>query len=248
VLIAFAGIAPVYALYGVLILGSLFGLSRLRPAAEGGARRAMSWAAMREGLRFVRGNPVVLGCMSLDMFAVVFGGAAALLPIYAKDILGVGAWGYGILSGSLELGAVLTSLALVLLPPIHRAGRALLLTVAVFGIATIGFGLSRSFPLSIACYVLVGVADQVSVVLRSTAIQLSTPDAVRGRVSAVNFIFIGASNQLGAVESGFVAALTSPTFAVVSGGIGCLIVTALVAWALPELRRYRVGGTMERVA
>jgi MFS family permease len=239
--IAAAGIAPVYGLYGILIIGSLLGLAMLRPAPPTGERREVSWSAVREGLAFVRRNPVVLGCMTLDMFAVIFGGAAALLPIYANDILGVGATGYGILSASLEAGALLMSLVLIVAPPIHRAGRALLVTVVVYGLATIGFGLSRSFPLSVACYVLVGVADQVSVVLRSTAIQLTTPDALRGRVSAVNFIFIGASNQLGAMESGFVAALTSPTFAVVSGGIGCLIVVAIVAAKLPELRRYQVG-------
>jgi MFS family permease len=113
--------------------------------------------------------------------------------------------------------------------------------VAVFGLATIVFGLSRSFPLTIAAYLICGMADQVSVVMRSTAVQLSTPDALRGRVSAVNMMFIGASNQLGAAESGFVAHLTSPTFAVVSGGIGCLFVVALVAWRLPELRRYQVA-------
>jgi hypothetical protein len=176
---------------------------------------------------------------------VIFGGAAALLPIYATEILTVGPRGYGLLSASLEAGALLSSLALVALPPLNRAGRALLIGVGVYGVATIGFGLSRWFPLSIVFYMLVGVADQVSVVMRSTAIQLSTPDALRGRVSAVNFIFIGASNQLGAAESGFVAALTSPTFSVVSGGIGCLIVLAIVTIALPELRRYRVGGVIE---
>jgi MFS family permease len=178
--------------------------------------------------------------MTLDMFAVIFGGAAALLPIYATDILHVGPRGYGLLSASLELGALATSLLLTLLPPIRHAGRALLVAVGVYGLATIVFGLSRWFPLSVAAYVLVGVADQVSVVMRSTAIQLSTPDALRGRVSAVNMMFIGASNQLGAAESGFVAALTSAPFAVVSGGLGCLVVLAVVATVLPELRAYRI--------
>jgi MFS family permease len=240
-IIAGRGIGAAYAAYALLIIGSLLGLALLRPQAMTGERRAMSWTAVREGLGFVRHNPVVLGCMALDMFAVIFGGAAALLPIYANDILGVGARGYGILSASLEAGALCCSLALVMLPPLRRAGRALLIGVAVYGLATIGFGLSTWFPLSIAFYVICGVADQVSVVMRSTAIQLSTPDSLRGRVSAVNFIFIGASNQLGAVESGFVAALTNPVFAVVSGGIGTLIVVAIVALRLPALRRYRVG-------
>jgi MFS family permease len=239
------GIDAAYATVALLILGSLFGLAWLRPQAMDGARRAMSWTAVREGLGFVRRSPVVLGCMTLDMFAVVFGGATALLPIFANDILAVGAKGYGVLSASLEAGALATSLALILLPTVRRAGRALLLAVVVFGLATIGFGLSTWFPLSVAFYVLCGVADQVSVVMRSTAIQLATPDALRGRVSAVNFIFIGASNQLGAVESGFVAALTSPVFAVVSGGIGTLIVAAVVAFTLPALRRYSISSAGE---
>lgn len=235
------GVARVYAAYGGLIALSLLGLALLRPARSSAPRGAINWSAMRDGLHFVRRNPVVLGCMTLDMFAVIFGGATALLPIYAQDILGVGAKGYGILSASLEAGALLSSLALVLFPPINHAGRTLLAAVAVYGVATVAFGLSRSFPLSVGLYMLVGMADQVSVVMRSTAIQLSTPDALRGRVSAVNFIFIGASNQLGAVESGFVAALTSAPFAVVSGGIGCLVVLAIVTAKLPPLRRYRVG-------
>lgn len=243
--IAGFGVGAVYGCYGVLIVLSLTGLALLQPTGQLSGGRTIRWSMVREGLHFVRRNPVVLGCMSLDMLAVIFGGATALLPIYATDILKVGPRGYGLLSASLEAGALLSSLALVALPPIDRAGRALLIGVAVYGVATIGFGLSRWFPLSIAFYMLVGVADQISVVMRSTAIQLSTPDVLRGRVSAVNFIFIGASNQLGAAESGFVAELTSPTFSVVSGGIGCLIVLAIVAVTLPELRRYRVGGVLE---
>jgi hypothetical protein len=187
----------------------------------------------------VRRRPVVLGCMTLDMFAVIFGGATALLPIYANQILAVGARGYGVLSASLEAGALLSALALMTLPPIRRAGRALLIAVGVYGAATIVFGFSRSFPLSVAAYMMVGIADQISVVMRSTAIQLSTPDELRGRVSSVNFIFIGASNQLGAAESGFLAALTNAPFSVVSGGVASLVVLAIVALTLPELRHYR---------
>jgi hypothetical protein len=240
VIIAELGIAAVYGCYGVLIAGSLLGLALLHPLHHAGSSHAMSWSAVREGLRFVRRNQVVLGCMSLDMLAVIFGGATALLPIYATEVLQVGPKGYGVLSASLEAGALLSSLALVALPPVQRAGRALLIAVGVYGLATIGFGLSRWFPLSVLLYLLVGGADQVSVVMRSTAIQLSTPDALRGRVSSVNFIFIGASNQLGAMESGFVAALTNPVFSVVSGGIGCLTMLAIIAASLPQLRRYRV--------
>jgi MFS family permease len=238
--IAGAGIAAVYGAYQILALGSLFGLALLRPIASAAPRGAMSWQAVREGLVYVRRQPVVLGCMTLDMFAVIFGGATALLPIYANEILAVGARGYGVLSASLEAGALLSSVALLLLPPIRRAGPALLFAVALYGAATVVFGLSRWFPLSVVAYALAGVADQVSVVMRGTAIQLSTPDELRGRVSAVNFLFIGASNQLGAVESGFVAALTSAPFAVVSGGVGCLAVVAVVALRLPALRAYRI--------
>jgi predicted MFS family arabinose efflux permease len=201
---------------------------------------------VREGLAFVRRSPVVLGCMALDMFAVILGGATALLPVYAK-MLEVGPRGYGVLTSALEVGALAMSLLLVARRPIDRAGRVLLGAVVVYGLATIVFGLSRSFPLSVAAYAVVGMADQVSVVLRQTAIQLSTPDALRGRVSAVNMIFIAASNQLGAVESGFLAAATSPTFAVVSGGVGCLAVVAWTAWRLPDLRRYRIEKSAEAV-
>ncbi|HVO23629.1 MAG TPA: MFS transporter [Candidatus Margulisiibacteriota bacterium] len=239
VIIGSAGIAAAYTVYAALIVGSISSLALLRPRPLDNGRRMVSLQAVREGLAFVRRRQVVLGCMTLDMFAVIFGGATALLPIYANQILGVGAHGYGILSASLEAGALLSSLTLMMLPPIRRAGRALLVAVGVYGVATVVFGLSRWFPLSVGAYMLVGIADQVSVVMRSTAIQLSTPDELRGRVSSVNFIFIGASNQLGAAESGFVAALTSAPFSVVSGGVASLVVLAVVALTLPELRHYR---------
>ena len=238
-LIADLGIAAAYAAYTVLIVVAIATLAVLPSPPPAPSGRGVNLAVIREGLHFVRSRPVVLGCMTLDMFAVIFGGAAALLPIYASEILQVGPRGYGLLSSALEVGALVTSLALITLPPIRHAGRALLIAVGLYGVATIAFGLSRSFPLSLAAYMLVGVADQVSVVMRSTTIQLSTPDALRGRVSAVTLLFIGASNQLGAAESGFVAAMTSATFAVVSGGIASLVVLAIVAIKLPDLRRYR---------
>jgi MFS family permease len=241
VLIAARGPASIYAAYACLLVGSIAGLFFLHARrGEAVAPRGLSLRAIREGLVFVRRRKVVLGCMSLDMLAVIFGGASALLPIYANDILHVGPRGYGLLTSSLEIGALATSAVLTMLPPIRRAGGTLLVAVATYALATIVFGLSRSFPLSVAAYMLVGVADQVSVVLRSTTIQLSTPDALRGRVSAINMMFIGASNQLGAAESGFVAALTSAPFAVVSGGIVSLAIVALIARAIPELRRYRI--------
>ncbi len=239
VLIAASGVEAAYAAYGVLVAGNLLGLAFVRPVRDIGDRTPPSWQAAREGLAFVRRSPVVLGCMALDMFAVILGGATALLPVYASEILAVGPRGYGLLTSSLEIGALAMSVLLLLRPTVRRAGPALLAAVVVYGLATVAFGLSRSFPLSVALYMVAGAADQVSVVLRQTAIQLRTPDALRGRVSAVNMIFIAASNQLGAVESGFLAAATSATFAVVSGGIGCLLVVAWTAWKVPELRGYR---------
>jgi MFS family permease len=239
-LIAAAGIGAVYATYAVLICGSLAALAFVRATRPEGPRGAPSLRAIRDGLSFVRRRPVVLGCMVLDMFAVIFGGAAALLPIYAQEILRVGPRGYGLLSSSLEIGAIAISVVLMTRPPVRRTGRTLLVAVGAYGVATIVFGLSRWFPLSVAAYMLVGAADQVSVVMRSTTIQLATPDELRGRVSAMNLLFIGASNQLGAAESGFVAALTSAPFAVVSGGIACLLVLATVTLTNPALRAYRI--------
>lgn len=245
-LIASSGVAAAYAANASLLVASLIGLAFVRPRKLDGIQRgSVSWAAIVEGVRFVRSRQAVLGAMTLDMFAVIFGGAQALLPVYAEDILHVGPRGYGLLSASLELGALLMAVLLIVLPPIERIGRALCIAVACFGLATIAFGLSRSFALSVVAYMAVGMADQVSVVARHTLVQLSTPDALRGRVNSVNMVFVGASNQLGAVESGFVAAATSATFAVVSGGIGCLTALGLVAWKLPALGSYRVGGTEE---
>ncbi|MGH7821871.1 MAG: MFS transporter, partial [Candidatus Binatia bacterium] len=239
-LIAELGVGAVYAAYGGLVAVSLLGVLYLPSRAPEGPRRAVSLQTIREGLAFVFRSEPILGCMALDMFAVIFAGATALLPIYARDILEVGPRGYGLLTASLEVGALLSSFALLFLPPISRAGRGLLVAVALYGVATVVFGLSRWFPLSVAAYMLVGMADQVSVVLRSTIIQLATPDELRGRVSSVNLIFIGASNQLGAVEAGFVAALTNAPFAVVSGGVASLLVVAIVAVRMKELRVYRL--------
>jgi len=241
VVIGAAGVSAAYAGAAALSLAGVVGLARIRPRPQDGERRHVSLRAIREGIAYVRGQPVLLGCMTLDMFAVIFAGASALLPVYAKEILRVGPRGFGVLSASLEAGALAMSVLLMLRRPVRSQGRALLVAVAVFGLATIGFGLSRSFWLSVGLYVLVGMADQVSVVMRSTIVQLTTPDALRGRVSSINMIFIGASNQLGAMESGFVAALTSATFAVVSGGIACLAVAGVVAARVPGLRRYRLG-------
>jgi MFS family permease len=176
--------------------------------------------------------------MSLDMFAVLFGGAVALLPVYAKDILGVGPEGFGALSAAPSLGAITMAVITAHLPPFKKAGRALLWAVVGFGLATIVFGLSRNFWLSLVMLFLTGAFDNISVVVRQTLATILTPDEMRGRVSAVNGMFISASNELGRFESGGVAALFGPIFSVVSGGIGTLIVVATVALSSPQLRRF----------
>ncbi len=237
--VAHGGIVLPYAMHAALMVAALFTMARVKVLNAAAPSGRIGVAAIAEGLRYVRHQPVVLGCMTLDMFAVLFGGATALLPIYATDILHVGPRGYGFLASGLELGSVLAAFVMLALPPVRRTGLALIWAVVGFAVSTIVFGLSRFYPLSLIAYMVAGVSDYLSVVMRSTAIQLSTPDELRGRVSAVNYVFIGASNQLGAAESGFVAAATSPTFSVVSGGVGALAVAILVAWLNPTLRHYR---------
>jgi len=240
--ITVASVGAAYSVFIGLVATSLVPMLLLRYRQAAGNGRSVSFEAIREGVRFVRQRQVLLGAMSLDMFAVIFGGAQALLPVYTTDVLKVGPWGYGVLTASLELGAFLMSLVMVLRPPVVNTGRVLVYTVMAYGAATMGFGLSRVFVVSVVLYMLVGAADMVSMVMRNTTIQLATPDELRGRVSAVAQVFIGASNQLGAVESGFVAAATNATFAVVSGGAGALTVAAAIGWRLRELMAYRIAG------
>jgi MFS family permease len=229
-----------YVAYSVCIGAAFVTMALLRyEQTSDGPRRTVSIRMIREGIDFVWSRQPILGSMTLDMFAVIFGGAKGLLPIYAQDILHVGGFGYGLLFASLEIGALAMSLALVFRPPIYRTGRALVYSVAVFGILTMAFGLSRDIYLSIALYMAIGAADQISVVMRNVIIQLSTPDELRGRVSSVNQLFIQASNQLGAMESGFLAAVTSATFAVVSGGAAAVAVTGAIGWRMRELFDYK---------
>ncbi len=190
------------------------------------------------GFSYVWRTRILLAAMSLDLFAVLFGGAVALLPIYAKDILHVGPVGLGWMQAAPSLGAVTMALITTHLPPLKRAGRSLVLAVVGFGVATIIFGLSRNFWLSLVMLFLTGAFDNISVVIRQTLVTLLTPDEMRGRVSAVNGMFISASNELGRFESGSVAYLFGPVFSVVSGGIGTLIVVAAVTLRSPQLRKY----------
>jgi MFS family permease len=236
-LIATGGVGAAYVGHVVLVGVGLISLVPLRVPGGRGVGR-LDFGAIREGVRYVRQRPVVLGSMSLDMFAVLFGGARALLPIYAVDILHASAVGYGILSASLEAGTLLMAVLLLMLPIPRQTGRWLLIAVAVFGVATVLFGVSTLLPLSVAAYAMVGMADQVSMVMRRTMIQLTTPDVLRGRVIGLSSIFISASNELGALESGLVAAAFGAVFAVVSGGVACLVVVALIAWRVPTLRDY----------
>ncbi|MCE2564140.1 MFS transporter [Komagataeibacter sp. FNDCF1] len=200
-------------------------------------RVPLSVATFVEVMHFLRARPDMLGAISLDLFAVLLGGATAMLPVYASDILHAGPLGLGLLRAAPAIGAVLCSVMLVWKPLNHRAGRRMFLSVAIFGVATLVFALSRSMAVSIIALAVLGAADVVSVVVRSALVQLRTPDSMRGRVSAVNMLFIGSSNQLGEFESGTVASLIGPVAAVALGGVGTLLITAAWIRMFPTLWR-----------
>lgn len=213
-----------------------------------------SFKTLLTGFSFVFTNRIILGIITLDMFAVLLGGATALLPVYAKEILHVGPYGLGLLQAALPVGAILCSFTLTHRPPLQKAGPAMLWAVAGFGLATIVFGLSQQFWLSFVMLMVCGMSDNVSVVVRHTLVQLLTPNEKRGRVSAVNNLFIGTSNELGEVESGTVAHWFGPALgntiaagamiSVVSGGVGTILVVLAVAWLWPEIRKYgRLDGS-----
>ena len=226
---AFGGAAALYAGAGVCVLSIR---TDLRPRAVAGKRAAQ----IKEGLAYVWSNKIVFGSISLDLFAVLLGGATALLPVFARDVLHVGAGGFGVLRSGPAIGAGLVALALTRRPLQRRAGTWMFAGVAVFGAATILFGLSRSLWLSVLALAVLGGADAISVYVRNTLVQIVTPDAMRGRVSAVSGLFIGASNELGEFETGFVARLLGPVVACVAGGVASLAVTALWTQLFPQLR------------
>ena len=203
------------------------------------ARKAATLDSLREGIRFMRDTKVILAAITLDMFAVLFGGAVALLPIYATDILKVGPQGLGIMRAAPSVGALLMAFALAHLPPLKQAGKTLLIAVAGFGLATIAFGLSTSFWLSVLMLAMLGALDNISVVIRSTLVLTRTPNEMRGRVSAVNSIFVSVSNEMGAFESGFVASLVGPILSVVGGGVGTILVVMVIARLWPEMRNLK---------
>jgi MFS family permease len=229
---------------GCLALAVLVACTSPAPQ-DRGASKALTWGTLFEGVGYIRQERTIFGAITLDLFAVLLGGATALLPIFAKDILLVGEVEFGALRAAPYVGALLAGLWLTRRPPFGRTGVNLLLSVAAFGALTVVFGLSKSFWLSLGALALAGAADQVSVVIRHVLVQERTPDHLRGRVSAVNAMFIECSNELGAFESGLVAKLAGPVFSAVSGGIGTLVVVAGVGWSVPEVRRLRA---IEKVA
>nr|WP_028604193.1 MFS transporter [Ottowia thiooxydans] len=232
-----AGMAVVYSACVLLFGGACVLVARMRYAHQPRTKEPVTVATLLAGVRFIWQRKPVLGAVSLDLFAVLLGGAVALLPIFAKDILHVGPWGLGLLRGAPAVGALVMSIWLTHRPIERRVGRALLVSVGAFGVCMVVFGLSESFALSLLVLAISGAADMVNVVIRQTLVQLETPDAMRGRVSAVNSIFIGASNQLGEFESGATAALMGPVGSVVAGGIGTVLVAMAWLRLFPVLAR-----------
>jgi MFS family permease len=241
--------APVYAVNAAASLLCLTLISFVRQHHVVAAREKMTVSNLVAGFKFVFASKIILGTITLDLFAVLLGGATALLPIYAsKDILNAGPTGLGLLQAAMPAGSLLCALVVAHRPPLRKAGRAMLWAVAVFGLATIGFGLSRWFWLSFFMLFVCGTVDNISVVVRHTLVQLLTPDEKRGRVSAVNSLFIGTSNELGGFESGVVAywfgpamgraIATGAVLSVVLGGVGTIIVVTAVALIWPEIRKY----------
>ena len=202
------------------------------------AQQEVTLEGLLGGFSFVFRTPIILGTITLDLFAVLFGGATALLPVYAKDILHVGPTGLGLLEAALPVGSLLCALYYAHKPPLEKAGRSMLVAVILFGAATIGFGFSKLFWLSMLMLFICGFADNISVLVRHTLVQVLTPDAMRGRVSAVNNLFIGTSNELGGFESGFVSHYFGPIVSVVSGGVLTILTVLSVAKIWPELPKY----------
>jgi MFS family permease len=232
------GPTTVYAIVAALyVLGSTL-VALVRAAEPTHARPAMTADSLFSGIAFIVRERLLLGLLSLDLFAVLLGGATALLPIYARDILGTGPWGLGLLRAAPACGALAMSVLLTRHPVGRRAGPVLLGGVVVFGFATVVFGVSTALPLSLAALAVLGAADLLSVVIRHSLVQIRTPDAMRGRVSAAHSLTTGTSNQLGEFESGLLAALFGPVAAVLIGGIGTIVVAAVWMQRFPELRRF----------
>jgi MFS family permease len=229
--------APVYLVEFCTCLIFVLVLSVTQHRKHTPSHTAMSLKSMLSGVEFVWKTPIILAAITLDMFAVLFGGAMALLPIYAKDILQVGPSGLGWMQAAPSIGAISMGFFLARRPEFRKAGPVLMASVIGFGIATIIFGLSQNFLLSLAMLLLLGMCDNVSVVIRQALVQLRTPDEMRGRVSAINYVFIGTSNELGGFESGLVANWFNPVFSVVFGGFATIATVLAVAGLWPDLRK-----------
>jgi MFS family permease len=238
-IVAAGGASSAYLLNAILLIACALITTQL-PATPAGRRdgEAPGLKSLLAGVSFVLSRRLMLATMLLDLFAVLLGGAVYLLPVFARDILHVGASGFGWLRAAPSIGAFSMAMILAHRPPMQRAGRALLLAVTGFGLATLVFGLSRNFLLSFGMLILIGAFDNISVVVRHTLVQLLTPDAMRGRVSAVNQIFIGSSNELGGLESGVTAAWWGPVGSVVFGAIGTMVTVVTVGLFSPELRKF----------
>jgi len=238
---------PVYCCAALAYSCGFLSLSRITLPKAARVHNPASLRIVLDGIRFIRRNKFILGAISLDLFAVLLGGAVALLPVYAREILKIGAVGLGILRSAPGVGAVLMSIVVAHWPLRRRAGAAMLWCVFGFGVATVIFGISRNFVLSLLMLFLIGATDTVSVIVRSTMTQLGTPDEMRGRVSAVNMVFIGASNEIGQLESGLTAQWFGTVLAVVLGGLGTMVVVGIWAWLFPSLRKLdRLDGTSIR--
>jgi MFS family permease len=209
----------------------------VNPRPQTRAIEPKSWRGVMQGIQFLRRQPILLSTMTLDMVAVLFGGVVAMLPVFAKEVLNVGEVGFGWMRSMPAIGSICMGFVLAMRPPIQRGGRTILLTVAAFGVATIVFGLSRSFALSLFALFALGAADNISVVIRQTVLQLMTPDSMRGRVTAVSVIFIGSSNELGEFESGLAAKLLGLVPSVVFGGVMSLLSVPAVTALFPQLLR-----------
>ena len=245
---AFRGPSAVYGFAMMTAVGALLSMFRIKTRAQTRKREPMTAQTILAGLHFIWREKLVLGAISLDLFAVLLGGATALLPVYAREILHTGPWGLGLLRTAPGVGAAVMAVALAHRPLRGKAGPTLLWSVAGFGVSTILFGVSRSLVLSLISLICLGAADMVSVIIRATLVQLRTPDEMRGRVMAVDMVFIGTSNELGQFESGLTAQWFGTVPAVLLGGVGTLVVIGLWAWWFPELRRASELHNMKSVA
>jgi MFS family permease len=233
---AFHGPSAVYLIAMITGIGATISSFRIKPEVKARPREPMTMKTVFAGLHYIWNKKLILGAISLDLFAVLLGGAVALLPVYAREILHTGPWGLGLLRTAPGVGAAVMAVLLAHRPLRGKSGPTLLWAVAGFGVFTIAFGISRSLTLSLIALFLLGASDMISVIIRATLTQLATPDEMRGRVTAVDMIFIGTSNEFGQFESGITAQWFGTVPAVILGGVGTLVVIALWAWWFPELR------------